>query len=479
MRMERCLGRSCRPLLIPAVGLDEQFPPYVFGDLLDFSGHPRLQPQFPLQRRPQRKQQITGGRGLDQIAHPLRPDTRREICQGHQHLPWQHVQFGQDQQRRLNISGTCFVIASREVRPSPDQMALQSAVRHSRSPRQKRTLEQSEGGPCPAFGQFMLCPPAQRRLRRVAKRRLIARFEAPDDFVPRRERLLSSVQTGQERGLADESLRDGLDTVGLVAAPEPPECLVTGLKRLIRSIQRAQHHHPVEDSRRDLFVIQGRATLPEPAHDVVPYPDRVLRPVHMDQRRAFADQRRGEVLRNSRLVTVSETAFDLVPDGQRLLVPVRSNEHDALVDENPCNRFDNCRHVTFTEAIDRPVAGCERLFRPTQLEQIGAPVLEGAGDQRDPLRQVAGPETVFDLLPNRERLFVSAQLFQQSTPVRLGLRDRGEEFGRSSAPKHSPHPPTIAALPQTFPHCAAPQPCSSARYNTVLPRPANRPPRST
>ena len=43
----------------------EQFLAYVFGNLFDFPGYPRLQPEFPLQRRLQRKQEIAGGRRLD------------------------------------------------------------------------------------------------------------------------------------------------------------------------------------------------------------------------------------------------------------------------------------------------------------------------------------------------------------------------------------------------------------------------------
>ena len=63
--------RSSRPLPHLTLAPDKQFPAYVFGNLFDFPGHPRLQPKFPFQSRPQREQQIAGRGRLDQIAHPL------------------------------------------------------------------------------------------------------------------------------------------------------------------------------------------------------------------------------------------------------------------------------------------------------------------------------------------------------------------------------------------------------------------------
>ena len=95
-----------------------------------------------------------------------------------------------------------------QVRPGSNQMALQSAIRNSRAPLHQRTVEKRDGGACPTFGHFMLCPPAQRRFRRVSKRRHIALLEAPDNLVPRREPLLGPAQTDKERTLVDESLCD-------------------------------------------------------------------------------------------------------------------------------------------------------------------------------------------------------------------------------------------------------------------------------
>ena len=180
---ENCRKRSQRTYVLhmaetikpsaakPHFSAGQAIPGVCLRQSLRLPGHPRFQPKFPLQGRPQRKQEIAGRRRLDQIAHLLRPNAYREISQGLQHVPRQHVQSGKDRQRGLDIPGACFAITFRQVRPGPDQMALQSAFRNSRPPLQKRTVEKRDGSPCPASGQFVLCPPVQRRFRRVSKRR--------------------------------------------------------------------------------------------------------------------------------------------------------------------------------------------------------------------------------------------------------------------------------------------------------------------